>query len=165
MLADMMSWLEALRIWLGGDTTLTGLPLAFLLGALIGAEREWRQSPASLRACVLVAVAAAAFADLMATRVEPTNLGAGFGAIATGVGFLGAGAILREGANVRGLSTAATIWCVAAIGAQAGAQETIGAVWLTVLVILINLLLGPVQRFVRRARPVHQSPETRALEG
>jgi len=139
---------------LGGllaDTTLTGLPLAFLLGLLVGAEREWRRhNAAGLRSCVLVAVAAAAFADLMVTRVDPGNLGAGFGAIATGVGFLGAGSIMRDGVRVRGLSTAATIWCVAAIGAQAGAGETIGAVWLTVLVLLINTILQPVQRLIRR---------------
>lgn len=136
---------------LWADSTLTGLPLAFLLGLLVGAEREWRRpNAAGLRSCVLVAVAAAAFADLMVTRVDPANLGAGFGAIATGVGFLGAGSILRDGVRVRGLSTAATIWCVAAIGAQAGAGETIGAVWLTVLVLLINTLLHPVQRLIRR---------------
>ena len=158
--------LEALLAHLAGDTTLPGLPLAFALGAMVGAEREWRQTTASgLRSCVLVSVAAAAFADLMATRVEASNLGAGFGAIATGVGFLGAGAIMREGASVRGLSTAATIWCVAAIGAQAGAGETVGAIWLTILVLLINLVLRPVQRLIRRNRPAQRSAEDAALEG
>jgi putative Mg2+ transporter-C (MgtC) family protein len=155
-----------LLAWLSDDTTLAGLPLAFLLGAAVGAEREWRQSTAAgLRSCVLVSVAAGAFADLMVTRVETSNLGAGFGAIATGVGFLGAGAILREGANVRGLSTAATIWCVAAIGAQAGAGETVGAVWLTVLVLLINTLLKPLQSLIRRLRPARASAEDASLEG
>jgi len=159
----MQDWLPG---WIVSDTTLPGLPLAFLLGALVGAEREWRQTTAAgLRSSVLVSVAAAAFADLMATRVEPGNLGAGFGAIATGVGFLGAGAILREGANVRGLSTAATIWCVAAIGAQAGAGETVGAIWLTILVLLVNTLLHPVQRLIRRRRPARRSAEDAALEG
>ncbi|MEN0075739.1 MAG: MgtC/SapB family protein [Paracraurococcus sp.] len=158
-----MDWLLH---WIRGDTTISGLPLAFLLGALVGAEREWRQSTvAGLRSCVLVCVAAAGFADLMATRVDPSNLGAGFGAVATGVGFLGAGAIMREGASVRGLSTAATIWCVAAIGAQAGAQETVGAIWLTILVLLINLLLRPVQRLIRRTRPARPSADDQALEG
>jgi len=156
---------DALLAWLARDSTLAGLPLAFLLGALVGAEREYRQSAASLRACVLVSVAAAAFADLMVTRVDPANLGAGFGAIATGVGFLGAGAIMRDGATVRGLSTAATIWCVAAIGAQAGAGESVGAIWLTVLVLLVNLLLKPVQRLIHRQRPAKPSAEDRALEG
>ncbi len=89
------SWLVGL---FQADSTLAGLPLAFLLGATVGAEREWRQSPASLRACTLICVAAAGFADLAITRVDPGNLGAAFGPIAQGVGFLGAGAILREGA-------------------------------------------------------------------
>jgi len=158
--------LERLLVWVAADSTLPGLPLAFVLGALVGAEREWRQTTAAgLRSCVLVAVAAAAFADLMVTRVEPSNLGAGFGAVATGVGFLGAGAILREGANVRGLSTAATIWCMAAIGAQAGAGESVGAIWLTILVLLINTLMKPVQRLIRQRRPAVRSAEDAALEG
>jgi putative Mg2+ transporter-C (MgtC) family protein len=157
--------LEQLLAWVAGDATLPGLPLAFLLGAAIGAEREWRLNAAGLRSCVLVSVAAAAFADLMTTRVEPGNLGAGFGAIATGVGFLGAGAILREGASVRGLATAATLWCVAAVGAQAGAGEAVGAIWLTLLVLLINTVLKPVQGFIRRRRPTQPSAEERALEG
>ncbi len=157
---------EGLGGWLAADSTLRGLPIAFLLGALVGAEREWRQSNAAgLRPCVLVAVASAAFADLMVTRVDPANLGAGFGAVATGVGFLGAGAILREGANVRGLSTAATIWCVAAVGAHAGAGETVGAVWLTVLVLLINTLLAPLQDVIRRRRPARRSAADAGLDG
>ena len=156
---------ETVLGWLTGDTTLVGLPLAFLLGAMVGAEREWRQSAAGLRSCVLVSVTAAAAADLMITRVDPGNLGAGFGAIFTGVGFLGAGAIMREGVNVRGLSTAATIWSIAAIGAQAGAQETVGAVWLAVIVLLVNTLMRPVQRVIRRTRPAQPSAEDIALEG
>jgi putative Mg2+ transporter-C (MgtC) family protein len=156
---------ERFTTWLAADTTLAGLPLAFILGAIVGAEREWRQNAASLRSCVLVSVVAAGFADLMTTRVDPSNLGAGFGAIATGVGFLGAGAILREGASIRGLSTAATLWCVAAIGAQAGAQEPVGAIWLTVLVLLINTVLKPVQRLIRHTRPARLSAEDKALEG
>jgi putative Mg2+ transporter-C (MgtC) family protein len=158
--------LDGIASFAASDTTLRSLPIAFLLGVIVGAEREWRQSTAAgLRSCVLVSVAAAAFADLMATRVAPGNLGAGFGAIAQGVGFLGAGAILREGVNVRGLSTAATIWCVAAIGAQAGASETVGAIVLTVLVLLINTLLKPLQQLIRRRRPAHRSAEDAALEG
>ena len=132
------------------DSTLAGLPLAFLLGAAVGAEREWRQSPASLRACTLI---------------DPTNLGAAFGAIAQGVGFLGAGAILREGLSVKGLSTAATIWCVAAIGAQAGAQESVGAIWLTVLVLAVNLILKPVQKLIHALRPARPSADDAMMEG
>ncbi len=156
--------LQGLIDWLTRDPTIPGMPLAFVLGALVGAEREWRQNAAGLRSCVLISVAAAAFTDLMVTRVPPSGLGSGFGAIATGVGFLGAGAILKEGANVRGLSTAATIWCVAAIGAQAGAEETVAAIWLTAVVLAVNLVLKPTQRLIRRTRPRHPSAEDVALE-
>jgi putative Mg2+ transporter-C (MgtC) family protein len=142
------------------------LPLAFLLGAMAGAEREWRMNAAAgLRTCVLVSVAAAAFADLMATWVDPTNLGAGLGAIATGVGFLGAGAIMREGATIHGLSTAATIWCVAVIGAQTGVGEVTGAIWLTILVLLINTVLVPVQRLIHWFHPRQRTGEDKELEG
>jgi putative Mg2+ transporter-C (MgtC) family protein len=151
--------------WLLADSTLLGLPLAFLLGALVGLEREWRRNAAGLRTCVLVSTAAAAFADLMVTRVDPGNLGAGFGAIATGVGFLGAGAIMKDGASVRGLSTAATIWCVAAIGATAGAGEVVGAIWLAGLVLVVNIALKPFGRFVRRRRPAGGSEDDAMMEG
>jgi putative Mg2+ transporter-C (MgtC) family protein len=158
--------LRDLIVWIVADRTLPGLPLAMLLGTLVGVEREWQRSAAaSLRSCVLIALAAAAFADLVTARVEAASLGAGFGAIATGVGFLGAGAILREGANVRGLSTAATIWCVAAIGAMAGAGEQIAAIWLTFLVLMVNTLMRPVQRLIRRYRPDQLSPDVQSLEG
>lgn len=156
--------LEAIRAWFAADSTLLGLPVAFLLGAAVGLEREWRRNAAGLRTCVLVTTAAAAFADLMITQVHPSNLGAGFGAIATGVGFLGAGTIMKDGASIRGLSTAATLWCLAAIGATAGAGETIGAVWLTLLVLAVNIVLKPVARLVRRRRPA-RSEEDSLMEG
>ena len=139
--------------WLSSDTTLTGLPLAFLLGALVGAEREWRQNAAGLRSCVLVSVAAAGFADLMTTRVEPGNLGAAFGAIATGVGFIGAGVILRRGMTVRGLSTAATFWAVAAVGTASGVEEFGMALGLTVLVFSAHVALRPISALIERKAP------------
>ena len=61
-------------------------------------------------------------------------------------------------------STAATIWCVAAIGAQAGAEETVAAIWLTAVVLAVNLVLKPTQRLIRRTRPRHPSAEDVALE-
>src|SRR4030081_1037260 len=88
--------------------------LAALLGAAIGAERGWRRPPGGLRSAALVAAAASVFAQI-ALAFGGSNPGAALGAIATGVGFLGAGVILRHGNQVRGLSTAATFWAVAAI--------------------------------------------------
>ncbi len=147
-----------------GDDTITGLPLAFFLGLVVGIEREWRGGAVGIRACVLISLAAAAFADLVISEADPTGYGAGLGAIATGVGFLGAGAILREGRSVRGLSAAATIWCLAGIGALAGAAHHVDAVWLTLIVVLVNVVLRPIQVAVRRRRGAVADPEQDALE-
>ena len=106
----------------GIGNTVGSLALALLLGAVIGAERQYRERIASLRTNVLVALGAAAFVDL------GIQMGGSDGAmrvlanVVTGVGFLGAGLILREGGTIRGLNTAATVWCSAAVGAAAGAN-------------------------------------------
>ena len=103
-------------------STLVSLSTAFVLGGLIGLERQYRQRTAGLRTNVLVAVGATIFVD----RASPL-----FGAegavrvvayVVSGIGFLGAGVIMREEGNVRGLNTAATLWGSAAIGACAGAD-------------------------------------------
>ena len=102
--------------------TLISLATAFLLGSLIGFERQYRQRTAGLRTNVLVAVGAAVFVD-MAERLDG-HAGAVHVAayVVSGIGFLGAGAIMREEGNVRGLNTAATLWGSAAVGAAAGAD-------------------------------------------
>jgi putative Mg2+ transporter-C (MgtC) family protein len=122
--------------------------LALLLGAAIGAERQWRQRAAGLRTNTLVCFGASAFVDLGA-RVAPGSTQI-IAYVVSGVGFLGAGAIMKDGGNVRGLNTAATLWCSAAVGACAGAGETIDAVFLTVLLIGINSALRPISRFIDR---------------
>jgi putative Mg2+ transporter-C (MgtC) family protein len=132
--------------------------LAFLLGAAIGAEREWRRHPGGLRSCALVAAAAAVFARIAAEH-SGTNPGAALGAIATGVGFLGAGVILRRGTAVRGLSTAATFWAVAAVGTAAGLREYGMAVGLTVLVFFAHVMLRQFSAWIeRRAPPSEPGP-------
>src|SRR5579859_4724001 len=86
------------------------LATAFVLGALIGLERQWRQRTAGLRTNVLVAVGAAAFVDL-GLRVAGADGGVRvISYVVSGIGFLGAGVIMKEGAQVRGLNTAATLW-------------------------------------------------------
>jgi putative Mg2+ transporter-C (MgtC) family protein len=107
--------------------------VAALLGAAIGAEREWRRHPGGLRSCALVAAAACVFARI-AVGHGGSNPGAALGAIASGVGFLGAGVILNQRGQVRGLSTAATFWAVAAIGTAAGVLEYVQSIILTVVV-------------------------------
>ena len=98
----------------------TNVGLALLLGTLIGLERQWRQHPAGLRTNALVAVGAAlfvSFSRLTPGDPSPTRIAS---YVVSGVGFLGGGVILKEGASVRGITTAATLWCSAAVGVLAG---------------------------------------------
>jgi len=100
------------------------LGIALLFGALIGFERQWRQRMAGLRTNALVSVGAAGFVVFSMTfsaDSSPTRVAA---QIVSGIGFLGAGVILREGINIRGLNTAATLWCSAMVGTFAGAGPT-----------------------------------------
>ena len=124
------------------------LVLAAVLGAAIGIEREAREQPAGMRTHLLVSVGSAAFTILSiyafaAPGADPARVAA---QIVTGIGFLGAGAILKFGVNVRGLTTAASLWAVAAVGMGAGAGAWGVALGTTVIVILS---LGP-RRFVER---------------
>jgi putative Mg2+ transporter-C (MgtC) family protein len=125
---------------------------ATVLGAAIGAEREWRRHPGGLRSCVLVAAASCVFARIAITYAAG-NPGPALGAIATGIGFLGAGVILRHGTQVRGLSTAATFWAVAAIGTAAGLEELTLAVALTVVVFFAHVGLRSLSAWIERHAP------------
>lgn len=130
--------------------TLVSLVTAFVLGGLIGLERQYRQRTAGLRTNVLVAVGAAVFVD-MANR-----LGGHEGAVhvvayvVSGIGFLGAGVIMREEGNVRGLNTAATLWGSAAVGAAAGADLILEAALATLFVLAANTLLRPIVNTINR---------------
>ena len=130
--------------------TLVSLTAAFILGGLIGFERQYRQRTAGLRTNVLVAVGAAIFVD-MANR-----LGGAEGAVrvvayvVSGIGFLGAGVIMREEGNVRGLNTAATLWASAAVGACAGADLILEALLGTLFVLAANTLLRPIVNNINR---------------
>lgn len=104
------------------------LLLAMCLGAVIGAERQWRQRMAGLRTNALVATGAAVFI-LSAMSTDPASAGRVAAQIVSGIGFLGAGVIMREGLNIRGLNTAATLWCSAGIGVLCG-LVSIGMRWL-----------------------------------
>jgi putative Mg2+ transporter-C (MgtC) family protein len=137
------------------DPTAERLLVAFTLGAIVGAERQWQHEIGGIRVNVLVSLGAAGFVDLMLSMSPTQGMPAGVGAIVTGVGFLGAGLIMKEGFNVRGLSTAATVWCSAAMGASAGASEFTAA-WLVCLFVTgANLILRPIAYAVdsRRAPP------------
>lgn len=122
------------------------------LGALIGVERQYRARMAGLRTNALVATGAALFVLLSANGFEggtadPTRVAA---QIVSGIGFLGAGVIIRDGVNVRGLNTAATLWCAAAVGALAGAGMYSVAAAGTVAVVLVNVALRAAGHAVDR---------------
>jgi putative Mg2+ transporter-C (MgtC) family protein len=126
------------------------LAVAFILGMLIGLERQYRQRTAGLRTNVLVAIGAAAFADMGMRLLGPDGATRIISYIVSGIGFLGAGVIMKEGTNVRGLNTAATLWSSAAVGAFAGSGLPIEAVMLTGFVLAGNTLLRPLVNYINR---------------
>lgn len=132
-----------------GDT-LVALAIAFVLGTLIGLERQYRQRTAGLRTNVLVALGAAAFADMGMRLLGADGATRIISYVISGIGFLGAGVIMKDGTNVRGLNTAATIWCSAAVGAFAGSGLGAEAVLLTGFVLAGNTLLRPLVNYINR---------------
>jgi putative Mg2+ transporter-C (MgtC) family protein len=137
------------------DQAFISLGMATFLGACIGFERQWRQRMAGLRTNTLVAIGAASFVvfeGLFPDDGSPTRVAA---QVVSGIGFLGAGIIFREGLQVTGLNTAATLWCSAAVGLLAGSGHLLHATLATMFVVLINLILRPVVRIINR-QPVAQ---------
>lgn len=132
------------------------LSVALGCGALIGSERQVRQRMAGLRTNALVALGSAAFvvfAALFPGDVSPTRVAA---QVVSGIGFLGAGIIFRDGFNVHGLNTAATLWCSAAVGLLAGAGALPFAALLTGLVVFVNLGLRPLVKLLKRTTKAGQ---------
>jgi putative Mg2+ transporter-C (MgtC) family protein len=130
--------------------------VAVVLGGAIGLERQWRQRGAGLRTNALVSTGAAAFvtlAALMPGENSPTRVAA---QVVSGIGFLGAGVILREGLNIRGMNTAATLWCSAAVGALAGSGFWAVAAITTAVVVTTNTVLRPLGPLIER----HQASGT-----
>src|SRR5260221_5103557 len=130
--------------------TLVSLSAAFVLGTLIGAERQYRLRSAGLRTNVLVAVGAAAFVDLSMQLADADGAVRVIAYVVSGIGFLGAGVIMKQGMDVRGLNTAATLWASAAVGSCAGADMIAQAVALTVFVLAGNTLLRPLVNAINR---------------
>lgn len=127
----------------------TRLAVAFLLGALIGVERQWRQRSAGLRTNTLVSLGAASFL-LLAAEIAGGATGRVASYIVSGIGFLGAGVIMKDGGTVQGLNTAATIWCSAAVGALCGVGLYPQATLVALAIILTHLLLRPLGLFLGR---------------
>jgi len=161
---DGWSGAEHLWLWAGGgskpnrifavnasiDQAAISLAVATLMGACIGFERQWRQRMAGLRTNTLVAIGAASFvlfSGLFPGEDSPTRMAA---QVVSGIGFLGAGIIFREGLHVTGLNTAATLWCSAAVGLLAGSGHPLHAALATGFVVLVNLTLRPLVRIINR---------------
>ena len=132
--------------------------LSFVLGVFIGLEREWRKCAAGLRTNVLVSVGAAIFIS-MAVDIGGTAAERIASYVVSGVGFLGAGVILKDGASIRGLNTAATLWCTAAIGAYCGlgyiGPPMVGALF----IISSHILLRPISNKIRKMSPFRVSDQ------
>jgi putative Mg2+ transporter-C (MgtC) family protein len=127
------------------------LLIALALGALIGAERQLRQRLAGLRTNALVAAGSALFVLVAPFSSDPQGDARIAAQVVSGIGFLGAGVIMREGLNVRGLNTAATLWCSAAVGVLSGMGELIeGAVGAAVILGANVVLRGVTQRINRQ---------------
>ncbi len=149
----MITWgdlVEALRFDLLGALT-----LSVLLGGAVGLERELRGKPAGLRTNILICVGATLFTQLSIVVSggdgDPGRIAA---QIVTGVGFLGAGTILHTRGTVQGLTSAATIWLVAAIGVAVGAGALFEATGATLLVLVVLRALGAVEPMLRRRATV-----------
>jgi putative Mg2+ transporter-C (MgtC) family protein len=131
------------------------LLLSAVLGGALGLERELRQKSAGLRTNILIAMGSTLF-TMMSIDVgagsggDSTRIASG---IVTGIGFLGAGAIMRTGAGVKGLTTAAMIWVNAAVGVAVGGGEYRLAVIATIVALVVLVALNPVERLLDRFVP------------
>ncbi len=126
------------------------MAVALSCGAVIGSERQVRQRMAGLRTNALVALGAAGFvifSQLVEHDASPSRVAA---QVVSGIGFLGAGIIFRDGFNVHGLNTAATLWCSAGVGLLAGVGAWPFALLLTGMVVFVNLGLRPLVKFLKR---------------
>lgn len=121
--------------------------VAFVLGAVLGIEREFRSKPAGFRTMILISVGSCLYTILS------KDLGGGISSdriasnIVTGIGFIGAGVIFKEGVSVNGLTTAALIWITAALGMAIGNHNYPVAFVVTIIVVLALFVLEPVQAF------------------
>jgi putative Mg2+ transporter-C (MgtC) family protein len=138
------------------------LLLAAGLGAAIGLEREFRRKPAGLRTNMLIGVGAALFTIVSIQFARASGTSDRTAAqVVTGVGFLGAGAIMRGGRGVHGMTTAATIWVNAAIGMAAGAGEFAIASIATLITLFVVGLLLPLEMYFER-RNANDASQNRA---
>tara|TARA_R110002051_G_scaffold115026_1_gene188016 strand:- start:9764 stop:10186 length:423 start_codon:yes stop_codon:yes gene_type:complete len=131
------------------------LGTALLAGLVIGFERQWHHKTAGLRTNLLVATGAAVFVllSIELKSEEPSiDITRIIAQVVTGVGFLGAGIIFREGNNVHGLTSAATIWCSAAIGCMAASGFFLETLICTLTVVIVNSFLTPIDDWLKNRK-------------
>ena len=131
------------------------LGMATLAGLIVGFERQWHHKETGLKTNMLVAIGAATFVLLSikvsesTPNIDVTRITA---QVVMGVGFLGAGVIFREGPNVHGLNSAATIWCSAAIGCMAASGYFIETLICTFLVVILNTIIEPLEDWLKNRK-------------
>lgn len=124
--------------------------VAFVIGAVIGLEREFRSKPAGFRTMVLISVGACLYTILSKDSMDGGSADRIASNIVTGIGFIGAGVIFKEGISVNGLTTAALIWLTAALGMAIGYHNYPVAIVVTIIVVIALFVLEPVQRFINK---------------
>jgi len=130
-----------------------GLVVAVVFGALIGVERQLRKHPAGLHTNALVALGAAAYVIAALLIGDTTGPARVVGQVVTGVGFLCAGLIWHEGGTVRGINTAATVWCSCAVGVLAGLGMLSWAALVTAMVVFANIALHYIEHRISGEKP------------
>ena len=128
--------------------------ICFLLSFLIGIERQYRRKIIGLRTSILVAIGSFLFVTF-SINVGSSDISRIASQVVTGMGFLGAGVIIKESKKVRGLTTAATIWCTSAIGVLTAGGAIIEAITGTIIILITNILLKKINSFINNMRRNH----------
>ena len=131
--------------------------VALVLGVLIGTERQYSHHMAGVRTNALVSAGACLYVlfSMLLGEGDPQRVA---GQVVTGIGFLGGGVIVRDGFTIKGLTTAATLWCTASVGVLAGAGYMLAALAAAVLVVLVNIALRPYSEWIGRLKPTVGHP-------
>jgi putative Mg2+ transporter-C (MgtC) family protein len=127
--------------------------VAFMIGAIIGLEREFRSKPAGFRTMILICVGSCLY-TILSKETESGSTDRIASNIVTGIGFIGAGVIFKEGISVNGLTTAALIWVTAALGMAVGYHNYPIAIVVSIMVVIALFVLEPVQRFINNLHKV-----------
>jgi putative Mg2+ transporter-C (MgtC) family protein len=122
--------------------------ISFMIGAILGIEREFRSKPAGFRTMILICVGSCLYTILSQQLGGVGNTDRVASNIVTGIGFIGAGVIFKEGISVNGLTTAALIWVTAALGMAVGYKSYPIAIVVTIIVVVVLFILEPVQRYI-----------------